>query len=42
MAGGGWGAEMLRMELPPARPGSWEFLLPRAWGERQDSFMNRI
>ena len=41
IAGGAWGAEMERMEVPRARPGSWEFLLHQLDAKDRIIFMNK-
>lgn len=35
IAGKSWGAEMKKMEMPPARKGSWEYLLHKAGKENK-------
>jgi len=44
IAGKSWGAEMERIEMPPAMKGSWEFMLHKAGPENKlllmDDFMN--
>jgi erythromycin esterase len=44
IAGRSWGAKMERLEVPPAKKGSWEYLLHQAAGENKllimDDFMN--
>ncbi len=44
IAGRSWGAKMERLQIPPAKKGSWEYLLHQAAGENKllimDDFMN--
>lgn len=37
-----WGARMEKMELPPARPGSWDYLLHRAGPSNKLLFMSEF